>query len=71
MTPPARSYPGQYRNFLEGQCYLGERGHSAMDFPSVPTDAMTMIVERLKQNDSDSQTDYYASSAQKNVILVV
>lgn len=35
----------------------------------LPTDAMAMIVGRLKQNDSDSQTDYYASSVQRTVIL--
>lgn len=35
----------------------------------IPTDAMAMIVGRLKQNDSDSQTDYYASSVQRTVIL--
>lgn len=35
----------------------------------LPDDAMAMIVGRLKQNDSDSMTDYYASSVQRTVIL--
>lgn len=35
----------------------------------LPDDAVAMIVGRLKQNDSDSQTDYYASSVQRTVIL--
>ncbi|NDV57937.1 fusion protein [Bacteroides sp. 519] len=35
----------------------------------LPNDAMAMIVGRLKQNDSDSMTDYYASSVQRTVIL--
>jgi hypothetical protein len=35
----------------------------------IPDDAAAMIVGRLKQDDSDSQTDYYASSVQRTVIL--
>ena len=35
----------------------------------IPDDAKAMIVGRLKQNESDSQTDYYASSVQRTVIL--
>jgi len=35
----------------------------------LPDNAVAMIVGRLKQNDSDSQTDYYASSVQRTVIL--
>lgn len=35
----------------------------------LPDDAKAMIVGRLKQNESDSQTDYYASSIQRTVIL--
>ena len=35
----------------------------------IPDDAAAMIVGRLKQNESDSQTDYYASSVQRTVIL--
>lgn len=35
----------------------------------LPDDAMAVIVGRLKQNDSDSMTDYYASSVQRTVIL--
>jgi hypothetical protein len=34
-----------------------------------PEDAQAVIVARLKQNDSDSMTDYYASSVQRTVIL--
>lgn len=34
-----------------------------------PEDALGVIVARLKQNESDSQTDYYASSNQRTVIL--
>ena len=34
-----------------------------------PDDAQAVIVARLKQNESDSQTDYYASSVQRTVIL--
>lgn len=34
-----------------------------------PEDAQAVIVARLKQNESDSQTDYYASSTQRTVIL--
>ncbi|NDV94786.1 fusion protein [Dysgonomonas sp. 521] len=35
----------------------------------LPDEAKAMIVGRLKQNESDSQTDYYASSVQRTVIL--
>ncbi len=35
----------------------------------LPDNAQAVIVARLKQNDSDSQTDYYASSVQRTVIL--
>ena len=35
----------------------------------IPDYAKAMIVGRLKQNDSDSQTDYFASSVQRTVIL--
>lgn len=34
-----------------------------------PTDAQAVIVARLKQDESDSQSDYYASSTQRTVIL--
>lgn len=34
-----------------------------------PDDAQAVIVARLKQDESDSQTDYYASSVQRTVIL--
>lgn len=34
-----------------------------------PDDAQAVIVARLKQNESDSQTDYFASSTQRTVIL--
>lgn len=34
-----------------------------------PEDAQAVIVARLKQNESDSQTDYFASSVQRTVIL--
>ena len=34
-----------------------------------PENAQAVIVARLKQNESDSQTDYYASSVQRTVIL--
>ncbi|KUK76847.1 MAG: hypothetical protein XD92_1028 [Proteiniphilum acetatigenes] len=34
-----------------------------------PEDAQAVIVARLRQNDSDSQTDYYAHSTQRTVIL--
>jgi len=34
-----------------------------------PEDAQAVIVARLKQNDSDSQTDYYAHSTQRTVII--
>ena len=34
-----------------------------------PEDAQAVIVARLKQNESDSMTDYYASSTQRTVIL--
>lgn len=34
-----------------------------------PEDAQAVIVARLKQDDSDSQTDYYASSTQRTVII--
>ena len=34
-----------------------------------PEDAQAVIVARLKQNESDSQTDYYGSSTQRTVIL--
>lgn len=35
----------------------------------LPENAQAVIVARLKQNESDSQTDYYASSVQRTVIL--
>ena len=35
----------------------------------LPEDAQAVIVARLKQDDSDSQTDYFASSTQCTVIL--
>lgn len=35
----------------------------------LPEDAQAVIVARLKQNDSDSQTDYYAHSTQRTVII--
>ena len=35
----------------------------------IPDNAVAMIVGRLKQNESDSQSDYYASSIQRTVIL--
>ncbi|GHU91191.1 hypothetical protein FACS1894155_10560 [Bacteroidia bacterium] len=34
-----------------------------------PEDAQAVIVARLKQNDSDSQTDYFAHSTQRTVVL--
>lgn len=34
-----------------------------------PEDAQAVIVARLRQNDSDSQTDYYAHSTQRTVII--
>jgi hypothetical protein len=34
-----------------------------------PENAQAVIVARLKQNESDSQTDYYASSVQRTVVL--
>ena len=34
-----------------------------------PEDALGVIVARLKQDESDSQTDYFASSTQRTVIL--
>lgn len=34
-----------------------------------PEDAQSVIVARLKQDESDSQTDYFASSTQRTVIL--
>ncbi len=36
---------------------------------SIPQDAQAIIVARLKQDDSDSQTDYFASSVQRTIIL--
>jgi len=36
---------------------------------NLPTDAKAIIVGRLKQDESDSQTDYFASSTVSNVIL--
>lgn len=36
---------------------------------SIPQDAQAIIVARLKQDDSDSQTDYFASSVQLTIIL--
>ena len=36
---------------------------------SLPQDAQAIIVARLKQDDSDSQTDYFASSVQRTIIL--
>lgn len=35
----------------------------------LPEDAQAVIVARLKQDESDSQTDYFASSTQRTVIL--
>ena len=35
----------------------------------LPENVQAVIVARLKQNESDSQTDYYASSVQRTVIL--
>jgi hypothetical protein len=35
----------------------------------LPENALAVIVARLKQNESDSQTDYFASSVQRTVIL--
>lgn len=35
----------------------------------LPEDAQAVIVARLKQDDSDSQTDYFASSTQRTVII--
>lgn len=35
----------------------------------LPENAQAVIVARLKQNESDSQTDYFASSTQRTVIL--
>ncbi|NDV64697.1 fusion protein [Bacteroides sp. 224] len=34
-----------------------------------PEDALGIIVARLRQNDSDSQTDYYAHSTQRTIII--
>lgn len=36
---------------------------------SIPQDTQAIIVARLKQDDSDSQTDYFASSVQRTIIL--
>ncbi len=36
---------------------------------SIPQDAQAIIVARLKQDDSDSYTDYFASSVQQTIIL--
>ena len=36
---------------------------------SLPQDAQAIIVARLKQDDSDSHTDYFASSVQQTMIL--
>lgn len=36
---------------------------------NLPTDAKAIIVGRLKQDESDSQTDYFASSTARTVIL--
>lgn len=36
---------------------------------NLPEDAQAVIVARLKQDESDSQTDYFASSTQRTVIL--
>nr|CAD55721.1 hypothetical protein [Bacteroides coprosuis DSM 18011] len=36
---------------------------------SIPQDAKAIIVARLKQDDLDSQTDYFASSVQRTIIL--
>ena len=36
---------------------------------SIPHDTQAIIVARLKQDDSDSQTDYFASSVQRTIIL--
>lgn len=36
---------------------------------NLPQDAQAIIVARLKQDDSDSQTDYLASSVQQTIIL--
>lgn len=36
---------------------------------NLPTDAKAIIVGRLKQDESDSQTDYFASSTTRSVIL--
>jgi hypothetical protein len=35
----------------------------------LPEDALGVIVARLRQNESDSQTDYYAHSTQRTVII--
>ena len=35
----------------------------------LPEDAQAVIVARLRQNESDSQTDYYAHSTQRTVII--
>ena len=35
----------------------------------LPEDAQAVIVARLKQDESDSQTDYFASSTQRTIIL--
>ena len=36
---------------------------------NLPTDAQALIIARLKQDESDSQTDYFASSTARTVIL--
>lgn len=36
---------------------------------NLPTDAQAVIVAKLKQDESDSQTDYFASSTSRTVIL--
>ena len=36
---------------------------------SIPQDAQAIIVAKLKQDDSDSYTDYFASSVQQTIIL--
>lgn len=36
---------------------------------NLPTDAQALIIARLKQDESDSQTDYFASSTTRTVIL--
>ncbi|KAA6317484.1 hypothetical protein EZS27_032369 [termite gut metagenome] len=50
----------QERIRMEGVKVIGRKRLTEI----TPNDAMAMIVGRLKQNDSDSQTDYYASSIQ-------